>query len=55
MNINSGVHYRDFLDRLGASYLPFRLLPAGELLSLDEQSPLYTELYAFQNIVFLRK
>ena len=55
MNVNSGVHFKDFLDKLGDCYLPFRLLPGGGLLPLDGQSPLYTELYAFQNIVFLRR
>jgi FkbM family methyltransferase len=52
MNAVSGTHYRDLVEYLGGSYLPFRLLPGGGLLPLDGQSPLYTELYAFQNIVF---
>lgn len=55
MNAVSGAHYNDFVGVLGDLYIPFRLLPGGKLLSLEGQSPLFTELYAYQNIVFLKK
>lgn len=53
MNALSSTHYRNILDAVGNSYLPYRLLPGGELLSLRGERPLWTEIYAFQNLVFL--
>lgn len=52
MNVVSRVFLRDFRKIL-AGYDLFRLLPRG-LLPLDE-SPLQTELFAYQNIVALGK
>ena len=39
---------------IGSAYEPFRLLPGGQLLPLKNLPPLFTEIYAYQNIVFLR-
>ena len=53
MNALSSTHYCNILDAVGNNYLPYRLLPEGELLSLRGERPLWTEIYAFQNLVFL--
>lgn len=55
MNAISGTHFRDILNLIGADYEPYRLLPGGSLLSLENLSPFFTEIYAYQNLVFLRK
>jgi len=55
MNAISGSHYRDFTSLIGPGYNPYRLLPGGTLLPLSTQPSLYTEIYAYQNLVFLRK
>jgi len=55
MNAISGAHYSQFKKLLEVNYDPYRLLPGGRLLPLRGQSPLYTEIYAYQNLVFLRK
>ncbi|MCR9117750.1 MAG: FkbM family methyltransferase [bacterium] len=52
MNIISRVFFRDFRKRL-EHYDFFRLLP-GDLLPLNE-SPLETELFAYQNIIAIPK
>ena len=50
MNIISRVFFRDFTEML-YNYKPYRLLPTG-VIPL-KKSPLKTELFAFQNIVFV--
>ena len=50
MNIISRVFLRDFTEML-SNYKPYRLLPTG-VIPL-KKSPLKTELFAFQNIVFV--
>ena len=55
MNIYSGTHFNDLKIILGDRYLPYRLLPGGDLLPMSNLTPLYSELYAYQNIVFLNK
>lgn len=52
MNIVSRVFFRDFTKILN-KYIPFRLLPKG-VIKL-KNSPVNTELFAFQNIVFVHK
>jgi len=52
MNIISRVFFRDIAKAL-PDYVPYRLLPSGAL-RLDD-SPLRTEIFAFQNIVFIHK
>ena len=53
MNALSNTHYRNIVDAIGDNYVPYRLLPEGELLPLTGERPLWTEIYAFQNLVFL--
>ena len=53
MNIVSRVFFHDF-KKILSDYKAYRLLPSG-VISLDEISPLKTELFAFQNIVFAHK
>ncbi|WP_411826368.1 FkbM family methyltransferase [Luteolibacter sp. AS25] len=48
MNVASGVHFRD-IRKLLSNYDLYRLLPKG-MVKVSE-SPLFSELYAFQNIV----
>jgi len=55
MHIYSGTHFNDLKSILGKNYVPFRLLPGGNLLPISNLSPIYTELYAYQNIVFLNQ
>ncbi|MEB3265015.1 MAG: FkbM family methyltransferase [Cyanobacteriota bacterium] len=55
MNAVSGTHYFALQKLLGDAYASFRLLPGGQLLPLDRQLPFYTEIYAYQNLVFLRR
>lgn len=50
MNIISKVSFKDFWDYL-KEYEFYRILPAGELLKIKNYSPIYCEIYAFQNIV----
>ncbi|VEP13373.1 conserved hypothetical protein [Hyella patelloides LEGE 07179] len=52
MNIISKVFFRDFTEIL-PNYKPYRLLPTG-VIPLNK-SPLKTELFAFQNIVFVHE
>jgi len=52
MNIISRVFFRDLAKTL-SNYIPYRLLPNG-VIRLKE-SPLRTELFAFQNIVFVHR
>jgi len=52
MNLVSRVFFRDFCELL-SDFVPFRLLPSG-VLQLD-RSPLKTELFGFQNIIFVHQ
>ena len=54
MNAVSNTHFRMIKQLVGGSYVPYRLLPGGSLLPLIGEPPLYTEIYAYQNLVFLR-
>lgn len=54
MNAYSHVHFLDLFEML-PNFRLHRLLPAG-MLELENYSPLFCEIYAFQNIVaFLRE
>lgn len=52
MNVISRVFFRDIMQAL-PDYVPYRLLPNGVLPLGD--SPLRTEIFAFQNLVFVHK
>ncbi len=54
MNVYSGTFLRDFMDFL-ADYEPFRILPYGRLLRLTPYRSYLAEVFAYQNIVFIRK
>lgn len=53
MNVASRVFMRDFLDLL-QGYDMYRLLPHG-LLRMDPYIPVYSEIFAFQNIVAIQR
>lgn len=53
MNIISGVFFRDIYDFL-SNYNFYRLLPDG-LVALGKYNPTIYEIFAFQNIVAIRK
>jgi len=53
MNVASRVFFRDFFSLL-QGYACYRLLPGG-LLPIVRYRPLYHELFAFQNLLFIRK
>lgn len=53
MNIESRIFLKDF-TRLLPNYQFYRLLPKG-LLALNVNFPLFTEIFAFQNVVAIRK
>ncbi len=54
MNAVMGSSFYKIRKMLGPMYKPYRLLPKGSLLPL-EGSPAYdTEIYAYQNIAFIR-
>lgn len=55
MNAVSKTHYRTIRELLEVNYTPYRLLPGGSLLPLKDASPLFTEIYAYQNLVFIRR
>jgi FkbM family methyltransferase len=55
MNAISGIHFKMFWDLLSLDYDLFRLLPGGSLLQIKEYSPVYCEIYAYQNIVAINK
>lgn len=50
MNIISKASFKDFLELL-PNYKLYRILPGGALVELKNYSPLFCEIYAFQNIV----
>lgn len=52
MNIFSKTTMRDIKTIL-KDYVAHRILPGGKLIDISEDSILFTELYAYQNIVFL--
>ena len=54
MNVISGTHYHRLRSIIGVTYDAYRLLPGGQLLPLKNLPPLLTEIYAYQNIVFIR-
>jgi FkbM family methyltransferase len=53
MNVFSKTFFKDFYDLLN-NYRFFRLLP-NHLLPLDKYSPLFCEIFAYQNIVAIHK
>ena len=53
MNIVSRTYLRDF-KKLLPDFSFYRLLPKG-LLSIDNFSPLYDEIFAYQNVVAIHK
>lgn len=50
MNVISRVFFRDFAELL-SDYRPYRLLPKGVIPMM--RAPLHTELFAYQNLVFV--
>lgn len=54
MNVYSGTFLRNFMDFLD-DYEPFRILPYGRLLRLKPYRAVLAEIFAYQNIVFIRK
>ncbi len=54
MNVISRTFFRDFYTWLGGAYDMYRLLPDG-LLPLTKYRPLHCELFAFQNLLFVRR
>ncbi len=54
MNVISHATFKDFWDILNG-YSFARLLPGGQKLPIDNYSALECELYAYQNIIALRK
>jgi FkbM family methyltransferase len=55
MNAVSGTHYYGLRRLIGDQYVPYRLLPGGDSICLQGLSPLFTEICAYQNLVFLRR
>lgn len=53
MNVASRVFFRDFWDIL-PNYDFYRLLPDG-MVKLDQYSPVFCEIFAYQNVVALLK
>lgn len=51
MNIISKISFKDFWDYLSVDYNFYRILPGGNLLEIKNYSPIYCEIYAYQNIV----
>jgi FkbM family methyltransferase len=54
MNAISGVFFKQFFDLLSPQYRLYRLLPSA-MLEIERYSPLFCEIFAFQNIVALRR
>lgn len=55
MNIISKVSFKNIWDLLSERYKIYRILAGGELLEIRKYSPIYCEIYAFQNIIALLK
>ena len=53
MNVMSRTFFRDFMEAL-ADFRLFRLLPDG-VIPLDDYRPTFLEIFAFQNIVAVRR
>jgi FkbM family methyltransferase len=53
MNVSSRTYFRDFWELL-PNYDFYRLLPDG-MARIDRYSPLYCEIFAYQNIVAIMK
>ncbi len=54
MNVVSQSFIRDF-EALLPDHTPHRILPGGRLLDLSGQPPVMKEIFAYQNIVFVRR
>jgi FkbM family methyltransferase len=54
MNTVSHVFFRDFYTLLGDRYDIYRLLPGG-LLPITKYRPLLCEIFAYQNLLFVRR
>lgn len=54
MNIVSKTSFKDFWDYL-SNYRFFRLLPGGRLAEIKNYTPLFCEIYAYQNIIAILK
>ncbi len=54
MNVVSHVFFRDFMQLLGDAFDVYRLLP-NALLPLSTYRPRLCELFAFQNLLFVRR
>lgn len=54
MNAISGVFFKQFFDLLTPQYRLYRLLPSA-MLEIDRYTPLFCEVFAFQNIVAMRR
>jgi FkbM family methyltransferase len=54
MNAYAGTFLKDLMDFL-SEYEPFRILPRGRLLSLRPYRAYWVEVFAYQNIAFIRK
>lgn len=54
MNVVSRSFFRDFWELLSQDYRFYRMLPDG-LVALEEYVAIYHELFAFQNLVAVRK
>jgi len=53
MNVSSRTFFRDFWDIL-PNYVFYRLLPSG-MVKIERYSPLFCEIFAYQNIVAILK
>jgi len=54
MNVMSGSFVKNFIDML-PGYRLYRILPMGRLLPLEPYRSLFVELFAYQNIVFIKE
>ena len=54
MNVFSRTFLKGFMDFLD-DYEPFRILPRGRLLSLRPYRAFRVEIFAYQNIIFIRE
>jgi hypothetical protein len=54
MNIISRSTFKDFWDLLNGFDF-YRLLPAGKLLPIKKYSPAICEIYAYQNIIAIKR
>ena len=54
MNVYSGTFLRNLIDFMD-DYEPYRILPHGRLLSLRPYRAYLVEVFAYQNIIFIKK